>query len=67
MLPPNFGLPESLTKVIDDSVQRFEEQWGLMKNFARQNGWLEKYRKEITEVVKKAYLEGQDASTQKGL
>lgn len=59
MLPPTFGLPESLTKLIDDSVQRFENQWGLMKHLAKQNGWLDKYRKEITEVVKKAYVEGQ--------
>ena len=59
MLPATFGLPESLTKLIDDSVARFEDQWGLMKAYAKQNGWLEKYRKEITELVKKAYSEGQ--------
>lgn len=68
MLPQNYGLPESLTKLIDTSVQNFEDQWGLMKNFAKQNGWLEKYRKEVTDLVKKAYLEGQNvkASDQPG-
>jgi hypothetical protein len=59
LLSQNFALPEPLTKLIDDSVKRFEEQWGLMKAYARQNGWLTKYREEITEVVKKAYSEGQ--------
>ena len=59
MLPQSFGLPDSISKLIDDSVKAFEEQWGLMKNYARQNGWLDKYRKEVTELVRKAYLEGQ--------
>lgn len=59
LLPQNFGLPPEISQLIDESVKRFEDQWGLMKAYAKQNGWLEKYRQEITEVVKKAYQEGQ--------
>lgn len=64
MLPQNYGLPESLTKLIDTSVQNFEDQWGLMKSFAKQNGWLTKYRTEITRIVREAYQQGQDSHQQ---
>lgn len=60
MLPQNFGLPEELTKLIDESVRHFEDQWGMMLAYAKKHGWLEKYRKEITEVVRKAYAEGKN-------
>jgi hypothetical protein len=58
LLTSDFGLPDDLRKEIDLSVQRFEEQWGAMKALAKANGWLEKYRVEVTAIVRKAYLKG---------
>jgi hypothetical protein len=57
-LTPDFGLPDDLRKEIDASVQRFEDSWGAMKALAKANGWLEKYRAEVTDMVRKAYLRG---------
>jgi hypothetical protein len=60
LLAPDFALPEDLRAMIDKSVRDFEDQWGAMKALAKANGWLEKYRVEITRVVATAYQKGQE-------
>jgi hypothetical protein len=57
-IPQDFGLPLELKSEIDRSVEEFEAQWGTLKFIAKENGWLEKYRKEITSLVMKAYQTG---------
>jgi hypothetical protein len=53
-------LPVELQKELDASVRRFEEQCGAMLVFARMNGWLEKYRAEVTAMVEKGYHAGRN-------
>jgi hypothetical protein len=57
-----FEIPESTPEVpaelqteIDASVRRFEEELGGMFVLAKMNGWLEKYRKEVTALALKSY------------
>lgn len=52
-------VPAQLQPEIDASVRRFEEQCGPMLVFAKMNGWLEKYRTEVTAMVLKGYAAGQ--------
>jgi len=59
LLTPDFALPEELREMINRSVRDFEDQWGAMKALAKANGWLEKYRVEITRIVVAAYQNGQ--------
>lgn len=48
-------LPDRLLELVEESVRNFESQIpGMFLNFARGNGWVEKYRAEITRVVKEA-------------
>ena len=51
-------LPPSLQAEIDTSVRHFEEELGGMFVLAKMNGWLSKYRDEITARVRSAYLAG---------
>ena len=51
-------LPEALQKRVDESVKRFEEQCGLFLNLAKVNGWLTKYREEVTQVAREAFQMG---------
>jgi hypothetical protein len=64
LLTPEFGLPDELRAEIDQSVRTFEEQWGAMKALAKANGWLEKYRIEITARVSSAYRKGLEVGNQ---
>jgi hypothetical protein len=59
LLSPDFALPEELRVMISKSVDDFEEQWGVMKSFAKTNKWIEKYRDEVTRLVVAAYQKGQ--------
>jgi hypothetical protein len=59
LLTPDFGLPEELKALIDESCKRFEDQWGAMKAIAKANGWFDNYRKEITGLVSTAYHKGE--------
>ena len=61
-IPPLPDIPEPLPAkvqiLIDASVDRFEKRWenfGLIFiNMARSQGWIEDYRREVTELVRKA-------------
>ena len=57
-LPPPMDLPAAVLAEIDASVARFEKRWenfGLIfVNMAKSQGWIEDYRREVTELVKKA-------------
>jgi hypothetical protein len=51
-------VPAELQTEIDASVRRFEEELGGMFVLAKMNGWLEKYRKEVTALSLKSYQMG---------
>jgi hypothetical protein len=57
---PNFEpeLPPEVQSEIDASVLRFEQRWidsgVIIHNMAKQQGWIADYRREVTELVKKA-------------
>ena len=56
--PEARDVPAELQPEIDASVRRFEDQLGGMFVLAKMNGWLEKYRLEVTEMVMKGYDAG---------
>ena len=51
-------LPPAVVTEINASVARFEAQWiakggDYMLKIAKSQGWIEDYRREVTELVKK--------------
>jgi hypothetical protein len=52
-------LPDSLQAEIAKSEQAFENQFPLiLRSMIRTEGWLDKYRKEITRLVRLSYEAG---------
>jgi hypothetical protein len=52
---PGPAFPPEAQAEIDASVRRFEEQWGLLLSFAKSNGHIENYRKEVTTLGRRLY------------
>jgi hypothetical protein len=60
-------LPAELQQLVNESCKRFEErleQMPGMATIARLNGWVEDYRKEVSEVARTAFLFGISAQSQ---
>lgn len=51
-------LPVELTRLVDKSLEQFDESLGAMRTVAKLNGWYDRYRKEATELVRTAYTYG---------
>lgn len=46
------ALPKDIEETIDESVVRFESKFGLMLSWARSQGWVEEYRKELCRIAR---------------
>jgi len=59
---PPAPLPADLTQLVEESVTRFENRLPAgMGPIARMNGWIEDYRKEVTELARQAFKLGTSA------
>jgi hypothetical protein len=51
-------LPAELQAELAISVARFEQQWGMLSALARTQGYTERYKIELTAMMKLAYEKG---------
>jgi hypothetical protein len=58
--PPGqpYEVPAELKPMIEESVKRFEAKLGAMAIMARANGWIEDYRREVTQLAILAHAKG---------
>jgi hypothetical protein len=58
--PPGqpYEIPSELKSMIEESVTRFEAKLGTMAFMARANGWIEDYRREVTQLAILAHAKG---------
>ena len=60
---PTVPLPEDIEVELIKSLRGFEQRFGLMAGWARQNGWLEDYAREIRRLAVLSYEQGRKAYT----